>query len=69
MTAIYSDDDRWGSSSACRRGCCWTPFGHSVLRDDALVSSLRCHCHEHDPQHPSVFRTRDVVIPAGSMYS
>lgn len=29
------------SSSECRRGCCWTPFGHSSVVD----ASARCVCH------------------------
>lgn len=29
------------SSSECRRGCCWTPFGHSPARD----ASRGCRCH------------------------
>lgn len=36
--------------SPCRRGCCWTPYGHSVLRDGPLVqASMRCRCHGAEP--------------------
>ena len=31
----------------CKRGCCWTPFGHSTARDDIPHwSKGRCTCHD-----------------------
>lgn len=30
----------------CSRACCWTPFGHSTVRDFLPLASQRCRCHE-----------------------
>ncbi len=42
IDSIILTDERWGSSSVCRRGCCWTPFGHSPVADHWL----HCRCHD-----------------------
>ena len=31
----------------CRRGCCWTPLGHSTVRDIYPKTDKRaCRCHD-----------------------
>jgi hypothetical protein len=33
----------------CKRGCCWSPYGHSTLRDMYPPTDPRaCHCHDNE---------------------
>ena len=40
----------WDAHTPCKPSCCKTPYGHSTVRDNALVASLRCHCHGEEPK-------------------
>lgn len=48
----------------CRRACCWTPWGHSTVRDGQVRESLRCRCHDEAPSYvarpPAPGRVREV---------
>lgn len=39
-----SGTPRNGSSSPCRRGCCWTPYGHATAAGEFCTCHLfSCH--------------------------
>jgi hypothetical protein len=38
-----------GGGFRCRRGCCWSPFGHSTVRD-RIPAWHKDACHCHDPK-------------------
>lgn len=57
---IWSGDGIAGGPSRCKRSCCWSPFGHSTVRD-GLSEWRRCKCHDAPPEpvEESLVRLRD----------
>lgn len=52
--AVYAPEtsERGPVGTECRRGCCWSPYGHSTVRDSfPQWHAQACHCHNPKEDH------------------